>query len=151
MTDRAVDQRLGPSTEHTAISLQPIGRIATPWTTPEACPRRPWFQPEPARITLHARYRSAAEGLDLGNRVYVLWWAHTAIRTALLRQPSTGAPAIGVLAGRGPDRPNPIGLTLAEILAIELPHLHVRGMDCVDGTALLDLKPVLPLDERSPQ
>lgn len=151
MSGRAADQPPGPSTEHGAMSLQPIGRIATPWATPETCPRHPWSRPEPARITLHERYRSAAAGLNPGDRVYVLWWAHAATRTALRRRPSTGAPATGVLAGRGPDRPNPIGLTLAELLAVDLPHLRVRGMDCVDGTALLDLKPVLPLDERSSQ
>lgn len=137
--------------EHDHVTLRPIGRIATPWPTTDACPRNPWLRPEPARITLHEGYSIAADGLARGARVYVLWWAHTAVRSALRRRPSASAPAMGVLAGRGPDRPNPIGLTLAEVLSVELPHLAVRGLDCVDGTPLLDLKPALRLDDRSYQ
>ncbi|MGH3620263.1 MAG: TrmO family methyltransferase domain-containing protein [Sciscionella sp.] len=131
--------------------LHILGRIRTPYTDTSACPRQPWHQPAESVIEVDSEYQQATEGLAVGTRLHVLWWAHGANRDLRQRSPTAGAAPLGVLAGRGVDRPNPIGLTLAEVTAIEPGRISVRGMDCVDGTPLLDLKPAIPVRDEHMQ
>jgi tRNA-Thr(GGU) m(6)t(6)A37 methyltransferase TsaA len=129
-----------------AYSVRPVGVIWTPYDRKSTCPRWPWTQPAISRITLYQPFCPAAAGLATGMRVYMLWWAGQADRSTIARRPAEGQARQGVFTSRGPDRPNPIGLTLAVIVAADLPSLLVRGADCVDGTPLLDLKPALAAD-----
>jgi len=85
------------------------------------------------------------EGIQTGDKLFVLCWLHMADRKTLRVHPK-GNPAIpkrGVFATRSPDRPNPIGLCLVDVLAVEGPVLKVRGLDAVDGTPIVDLKPYI--------
>jgi tRNA-Thr(GGU) m(6)t(6)A37 methyltransferase TsaA len=127
-------------------SVRPVGVISTPYGRTSECPRWPWTQSAISRATLYEPFFAAADGLRAGMRVYLLWWADQADRSVLTRRPAAGHPVQGVFISRGPDRPNPIGLTLAVIVAVDLPELLVRGADCVDGTPLLDLKPAFTAD-----
>lgn len=129
-----------------AGSVRPVGVISTPYDRTGACPRWPWTQSAISRVTLYEPFSRAADGLQAGMRVYLLWWADQASRGVLARRPVAGQPPAGVFTSRGPDRPNPIGLTLAVIVAVDLPELLVRGADCVDGTPLLDIKPAFTAD-----
>lgn len=129
-----------------AYSMRPVGVISTPYDRKSTCPRWPWTQPAISRITLYQPFCPAAAGLTIGMHVYLLWWADQADRSVLARRPAAQQACQGVFTSRGPDRPNPIGLTLAVIVATDLPSLLIRGADCVDGTPLLDLKPALAAD-----
>ena len=130
----------------TACSLWPVGVISTSYGSTDACPRWPWTQPAVSRITLYEPFSGAADGLGTGTRVYLLWWADQADRGVLTRRPAAGQPLEGVFTSRGPDRPNPICLTLVVVVAVDLPELFVRGADCVDGTPLLDIKLAITAD-----
>lgn len=132
--------------QDTSYGLQQVGVISTSYGSTGACPRWPWTQPAISRVTLYEPFSRAADGLQAGTRVYLLWWADRADRGALIRRPATGQPLQGVFTSRGPDRPNPIGLTLAVVVEVDLPELLVRGADCVDGTRLLDIKPAFTAD-----
>jgi tRNA-Thr(GGU) m(6)t(6)A37 methyltransferase TsaA len=91
----------------------------------------------------------ALEGLDVGDEVIVLTWLHEAPRDILRVHPrgDVSRPVQGVFSTRAPVRPNPIGLHRVRIAAIDGPRLRVSDMEAVDGTPVLDVKPVLG-DER---
>jgi tRNA-Thr(GGU) m(6)t(6)A37 methyltransferase TsaA len=93
------------------------------------------------------RYLDALGGLAQFSHAWLLTWLggadHTAADVALRQRPflRPNGPPMGIFAMRGPRRPNPIGLSLVEIVAVEGPALRFRGVDMVDGTPLLDIKP----------
>ena len=119
-----------------------IGRIRTPWTTRSACPRRGDPDQGPlCRIELDPRWLPALEGLAGRDRLQILYWMHLARRDAVLQNPDFGNRATGTFALRSPLRPNPIASSIVRLLSVEGPVLAVRGLDCIDGTPLLDLKP----------
>lgn len=119
-----------------------IGRIRTPWTTRSACPRRGDPDQGPlCRIELDPRWLPALEGLAGKDRLQILYWMHLARRDAVLQNPDFGPRATGTFALRSPLRPNPIASSIVRLLSVEGSVLAVRGLDCVDGTPLLDLKP----------
>ncbi|MGL5825719.1 MAG: TrmO family methyltransferase domain-containing protein [Nocardioides sp.] len=128
-----------------------LGRIHTPYATVAACPRHPWTQPMHAVIEVHEMFGAIIEGIPSGSRAHVLWWAHRADRGLRSRRLSEGTEPLGVCVGRGVDRPNPIGLTLVEVLAVHARRLTVRGMDCLDGSPLIDIKPALTLPDHTLQ
>jgi tRNA-Thr(GGU) m(6)t(6)A37 methyltransferase TsaA len=82
-------------------------------------------------------------GIHAGDKLFVMCWFHMADRETLRVHPrgDSAIPKRGVFATRSPDRPNPIGLSLVDVLAVEGPILKVRGLDAVDGTPVVDLKP----------
>jgi tRNA-Thr(GGU) m(6)t(6)A37 methyltransferase TsaA len=85
------------------------------------------------------------DGIQAGDKLFVMCWFHMADRETLRLHPR-GDPSIpkrGVFATRSPDRPNPIGLSLVDVLAVDGPIIKVRGLDAVDGTPVVDLKPYI--------
>lgn len=131
----------------TALSgqLRFIGWIHTPYRDIADCPRRPWARDTESVIEIGPEYLDVVDGLTVATRLHVLWWAHRANRDIRRRRPAEGAPLLGVLASRGVHRPNPIGLTPVEVIGLGPGRVTVRGMDCIDGTPLLDLKPVVSI------
>jgi len=98
-----------------------------------------------SRIVLAPDFVSGLSGLERGMKVLVVFVFHRAEGYELLQHPrgDRSRPKRGVFALRSPNRPNPIGVTDVELLAIEENVLTVRGLDAIDGTPLLDLKPVV--------
>jgi tRNA-Thr(GGU) m(6)t(6)A37 methyltransferase TsaA len=89
--------------------------------------------------------------LVVGDEVLVLTWLDRADRDVLVVHPrgDPQRPRLGVFSTRWPDRPNPVGLHRVEILAIDETRLRVRGLEAIDGTPVVDIKPVLgPIAER---
>jgi len=127
------------------LMLRPIGHVITGYRTPEECPRNISPDNPPSRLLIDERYRPALLGMRAGEFYDVLYWLDRGDRSdAMLVQTSrrTGGP-IGVFCKRSPNRPNPIGLSRVELLAIDGASLTVGGLDCIDGTPLLDIKPAV--------
>lgn len=119
-----------------------IGRIETPWATRAECPRQgdPEGGPD-CTVSLDARWRPALKGIAIGDRLQLLYWMDRARRDLVVQAPSGRDETLGTFALRSPNRPNPIASSSVRLLAIDGLRLTVRGLDCVSGTPLLDIKP----------
>ena len=117
-----------------------IGTIRTPWQTRRDCPKRGSVDGPICTIVVDARWREALTGLASHKRIQVLYWMHQARRDLALQSPF-GKETTGTFALRSPVRPNPIASSIVELVAIDGTSVQVRGLDCLDGTPLIDLKP----------
>jgi tRNA (adenine37-N6)-methyltransferase len=118
-----------------------IGVIRTPWTSPLDCPRQGRHDGPVCRIEVRDPWVAALDGIDDFERIEVLYWLHEARRDLVRQSPGDDGNTRGTFAIRSPVRPNPIGTSVVTLVAREGPILNVRGLDCLDGTPLLDLKP----------
>lgn len=122
-------------------SLVFIGVIETPYATRDDCPRQGNPDGPPCRIVVADPWVAALDGLARYARVEVLYWMHQARRDLVTQSPRGSGETIGTFALRSPVRPNPVATSLCALVAIEGNVLIVRGLDCVTGTPLIDLKP----------
>jgi tRNA-Thr(GGU) m(6)t(6)A37 methyltransferase TsaA len=125
--------------------LRPIGRVESPLTDPAVAPKQGDEGAPDARIVIEAEYRAALDGLEHGTDVVLLTWLDRADRNTLAVHPrdDPANPMRGVFATRSADRPNPIGLHPARVVAIDETGLTLQGIEAVDGTPVIDIKPVL--------
>lgn len=123
-------------------SLYFIGTIRTPWVSRAECPKRgdPENGPE-CRIELDRRYARGLEGLETYDDIAVLYWMGGARRDLVVQNPKHEGRLVGTFALRSPVRPNPIALSLVRLLGMDGTVLTVRGLDCLDRTPLIDIKP----------
>lgn len=131
--------------------LSPVGWVESPLTDRATAPKQGDEGAPIARIRLRAEMIDAAAGLQAGAEVLVLTWLHRANRAALVVYPRSDVarPPTGVFATRSPDRPNPIGLHRVTVIDLDGPVLTVRNLEAIDGTPVIDVKPVLgSLDTR---
>jgi tRNA (adenine37-N6)-methyltransferase len=118
-----------------------IGRIHTPWTDRLACPRQGREDGPTCRIEIFEPWVAALDGIAQFERLEVLYWLHLSRRDLVLQSPRHDGAARGAFSLRTPVRPNPIGTQMVRLLRVEGASLFVRGLDCLDGTPLIDLKP----------
>ena len=125
--------------------LVPIGHVESNLTAPAYAPKQGGEGAPEAWLVLDAGVLDALDGTEPGDRVVVLTWLHRARRDVLRVHPRDDPrnPLRGVFGTRSADRPNPIGLHEVEIVAIEGDRVRVRPLEAVDGTPILDLKPVI--------
>jgi tRNA-Thr(GGU) m(6)t(6)A37 methyltransferase TsaA len=133
-----------PLPDRTDFGLYVIGAIRTPWRTREACPRRGSHDGPLCTLVLDPLWQTALTGLKPGDRLQVLYWMHRARRDLVLQAPRNAPHPIGTFALRSPVRPNPIASSVVVLETIDGGALQVRGLDCMDGTPLLDIKPERP-------
>ncbi len=128
--------------------LRPVGRVHSPLTDPSSAPKQGDEGAPEAAIEIEPEFAAALDGLDAGDEVLVLTWLDRADREALSVHPrgDSSRPQQGVFATRSPHRPNPIGLHRVRILAIDGNRLRVADLEALDGTPVLDLKPLLSAD-----
>jgi tRNA-Thr(GGU) m(6)t(6)A37 methyltransferase TsaA len=117
-----------------------IGTIRTPWKSRQECPKRGSTDGPICTIVIDERWRDGLTGLAGHPRVQVLYWMDKARRDLVLQTPFQKETR-GTFALRSPVRPNPIASSLVELVAVDGARLQVRGLDCLDGTPLIDLKP----------
>ena len=141
MTD--IEDRLDPI---------PIGVVESSLIDPAAAPKQGHEGAPEAWIAIDPALADGLGGIAAGDRVIVLTWLHRAQRDVLRVHPrdDPANPMRGVFSTRSADRPNPIGLHEVEVVALDGPRLRVRDLEAVDGTPVLDLKPVLGPSERPP-
>ncbi len=122
-------------------SLYFIGRLRTPWSDRSQCPRRgdPEAGPD-CRVELDPRWIEGLTGVEGRERIQLLYWMHLSRRDLMRQNPNFGGASVGTFSLRSPVRPNPIAATVVRLLRVEGPVLTVRGLDCVDGTPLIDIK-----------
>jgi tRNA-Thr(GGU) m(6)t(6)A37 methyltransferase TsaA len=118
-----------------------IGRIRTPWTRREDCPKNARESDAVCTVEVDARWLGALTGVETCSHLLVLYWMDRARRDLVLQAPRHYAEKRGTFALRSPVRPNPIAASVVRLVAIEGTKLSVVGLDCLDGTPLLDLKP----------
>ena len=146
---RAGELRAAPPTEFDA-GLYFIGRIRTPWRTLSECPKNSGEADAVCTIELDARYAPGLKDVETCTHLVVLYWMGEAPRDLIVQQPRHYAEPHGVFALRSPARPNPIALSVVQLLGVEGSVLRVRGIDCLDGTPLLDLKPYFASTDSKP-
>jgi tRNA-Thr(GGU) m(6)t(6)A37 methyltransferase TsaA len=127
------------------MELRAIGSVSSPLRDREAAPKQGDEGAPEAVLEIASEYAPALEGIAAGDEVLVLTWLDRADRDVLTTHPrdDRSRPEIGVFATRSPDRPNPIGLHRVRVLAVDGGSLRVADLEALDGTPVLDLKPVL--------
>ncbi|HET7120789.1 MAG TPA: tRNA (N6-threonylcarbamoyladenosine(37)-N6)-methyltransferase TrmO [Solirubrobacterales bacterium] len=125
--------------------LRPVGHVSSPLSERATAPKQGDEGAPEATVEIAAEYESALRGLEAGDELLVLTWFHQADRETLAVHPrgDRDREEAGVFATRSPDRPNPIGLHRVRVLAVDGPRLRVADLEAIDGTPVLDLKPVL--------
>ncbi len=130
-----------PLPDRTDAHLVFIGRIRTPFLTRDDCPRQGRPDGPVCRIEIHEPWRPALKGLEQYKAIEVIYWLHQARRDLVQQSPKSDGNVTGTFALRSPLRPNPIAVSLVSLVAVEPDGLLVRGLDCLDGTPLVDIKP----------
>jgi tRNA-Thr(GGU) m(6)t(6)A37 methyltransferase TsaA len=127
------------------LTLVPVGRVESPLTDRSQAPKQGHEGAPDAWIAFEPAVADAIRDLEPGTEVIVLTWFDRAHRDVLMTRPrdDPAADERGVFSTRSPDRPNPIGLHRVEVLAVEGLRVHVRNLEAIDGTPVVDVKPVL--------
>ena len=135
----------------TDFTVRPIGRVNSPLSSTADAPRQGDEGAPDAYLILVADVQTALDGIAVGDEIVVLSWLHEADRSVLKVHPRGDLNRVeqGVFSTRSASRPNPIGLHRVRVLGIDGIRVHVSGLEAIDGTPILDLKPVLSsIEER---
>ncbi len=146
-----VDGDESAAVERQLYELRPIGRVVSSLVDRETAPKQGDEGSPEAWVVFEPSVREGLRDLQPGSDVLVLTWLDRASRDVLRVHPrgDPGNPEQGVFSTRSPDRPNPIGLHRVGIVSIEGTRILVRNLEALDGTPVLDVKPVLgPVSER---
>jgi tRNA-Thr(GGU) m(6)t(6)A37 methyltransferase TsaA len=127
------------------IELTPIGRVESELTDQALAPKQGLEGAPDAWLVFEPTVLDALEGIEPGAEVIVLTWLDRARRDVLRVHPRADLanPLTGVFNTRSADRPNPIGLHPVQVAAVEGARVRVRGLEAIDGTPIVDVKPVL--------
>ena len=118
-----------------------IGRIRTPWTSRQDAPRQGRHDGPVCRLEIFEPWVPALKGIDFYSNLEVIYWLHQSRRDLVLQSPKDNRSTRGTFSLRSPQRPNPIGTSIVKLVGVEGSTVLVRGLDCLDETPLLDLKP----------
>ncbi len=118
-----------------------IGRIHTPWSNRLLCPRQGREDGPICRIEIFDPWVPALDGVERFQRLELLYWLDQSRRDIVKQSPANNGETHGAFSLRTPVRPNPIGTSLAVFVERKDNWLMVRGLDCLNGTPLLDIKP----------
>jgi tRNA-Thr(GGU) m(6)t(6)A37 methyltransferase TsaA len=133
------------------FDIQPIGWVQSPLVDRDTAPRQGDEGAPDAWLVFRPEVRPGLRDLEVGREIILLTWLDRARRDALLVHPrgDPDKPVRGVFSTRSPDRPNPIGLHIVQITAIDGTRIRVRNLEALDATPIVDVKPVLgPISER---
>ena len=131
-------------------TLEFIGQIRTPYKNLDDCPRNIDPAGPLCELVLNNEMKDGVSGLIPGQKILVLYWFDEVDRKICQLESRKKGKRTGVFALRSPQRPNPIGAAVVRIEDIKNNCIFVKGLDCLDGTPLLDIKPAI-LDERAQQ
>jgi len=125
--------------------LRPVGYVRSSLKSRSEAPRQGNEGAPSASIEVEPAWRAGLSGIEVGHELIVLSWFHEARRDVLKLHPRNdpSLPVTGVFATRSPDRPNPIGLHRVRVLSVGDGSLEVEPLEAIDGTPIIDIKPVL--------
>ena len=129
------------SEEKCSMALVPIGVIQSPYKRREDIPRQGRLSQEICEIEVFPEYALGLKDIEQCSHLFVLFWLHLGDRSRLLATPPHDRKEHGVFSTRSPSRPNLIALDIVELLEVKGNRITVRGMDALDGSILLDIKP----------
>jgi tRNA (adenine37-N6)-methyltransferase len=118
-----------------------IGRIRTPWRSREDTPRQGSHSGPVCRLEIFEPWVPALKSVDFYDHLEVIYWLHHSRRNLVLQSPKHDGRTRGTFSLRSPVRPNPIGTSIVKLVGVEGSTVLVRGLDCLDETPLIDLKP----------
>ncbi|MBL6974382.1 MAG: tRNA (N6-threonylcarbamoyladenosine(37)-N6)-methyltransferase TrmO [Deltaproteobacteria bacterium] len=125
--------------------IRRIGILRTPWTRQEGTPIQGHMAPEAEGVVeMDPEYTAGLADVDGFSHLVLLYWLHRSEGFELRIQPYLDGRKRGVFSTRAPRRPNPIGLTVVRLLEVDGPRIRVSGVDMLDGTPLIDIKPFIP-------
>ncbi|HEU4896271.1 MAG TPA: tRNA (N6-threonylcarbamoyladenosine(37)-N6)-methyltransferase TrmO [Actinomycetota bacterium] len=129
----------------TRYEVSPVGRVESPLLDPKTAPKQGIEGAPEAWLVFNGDVAEAARDLAVGDEVFVLTWLHRARRDVLAVHPRDDPrnPETGVFSTRSQDRPNPVGLHRVEVAAVDGRRVLVRDLEAIDGTPIVDVKPVL--------
>ena len=132
----------------TIYTIEPIGIVRSALTRLEDAPMQGDEGAPEAWLELESRVVEGLVGINAGDELLVLTWLHLAQRDVLRVHPrgDLNRPLTGVFATRSPDRPNPVGLHRVSVLEVTEQKLRVAPLEAIDGTPIVDIKPVLTSD-----
>ncbi len=122
-----------------------IGRVRTPWKVRKDCPKNARESDAVCTVEVGERFRDALKDVASCSHLVLLYWMDKSPRNLVLQVPGYLGVQRGTFALRSPARPNPIAMSVVRLLGIEGGSLSVIGLDCLDGTPLLDIKPLFRL------
>jgi len=122
-------------------SLYYIGRIHTPWTERKDCPKNARESEAVCTIEVDPRWAQALKDVESCSHLVLLYWMDRSRRDIVLQVPRHYGVQRGTFALRSPARPNPIAMSVVRLLKVDGNRLEVVGLDCLDGTPLIDIKP----------
>jgi tRNA-Thr(GGU) m(6)t(6)A37 methyltransferase TsaA len=132
------------------VIFQPIGIIHSPFTSLEEMPIQPSSETSgPGTIEVFPEFSDGLKDLEGFSHIYILYHLHRVKSSKLTVTPFLDDLPHGIFATRAPSRPNPIGLSLVELVRVENNTLHVNRVDVLDNTPLLDIKPYVPQFEEA--
>ena len=143
---RSLENHGGSVMQESDYVLYPIGFLQSPLKEPGEAPRQGREGAPDAWLEVNASVAEGLEALAVGDEIIVITWLHKAQRDILKVHPrgDETVPLAGVFATRSPDRPNPLGLHRVTVLEIAGARLKVGPIEAIDGTPVVDIKPVLP-------
>ena len=142
-----------PLPDHFDASLYFIGRIRTPWKERKDCPKNARVSRESGvvcTIEVDPRWQQALPGVETCSHLIILYWMHEARRDLVVQKPRRAEGGRPTFSVRSPVRPNPIALSVVELRKVDGTRLEVVGLDCLDGTPLLDIKPYFATTDAIP-
>jgi tRNA-Thr(GGU) m(6)t(6)A37 methyltransferase TsaA len=128
-----------------------IGRIHTPWTERKECPKNARESDAVCTIALEPAFAEGLKDVETCTHLVVLYWMDRAPRNLVLQVPGHYGNQHGTFALRSPARPNPVAMSVVKLLGVEGNTLSVIGLDCLDGTPLIDIKPYFASTDSVPE
>lgn len=147
MTNKVPEFGIRPGEKAVELPAQPdaslyfIGRIHTPWRERKDCPKNARESDAVCTVELDQRFAEGLKDVESCSHLILLYWMDRAPRNLVLQAPAHYGVQRGTFALRSPARPNPIALSVVRLVGIDGNTLKVVGLDCLDGTPLLDIKP----------
>lgn len=131
------------------MEITPIGIIHTPHASKETCPIQPAFAAEAeGRVELFREYEAGLKDIETFSHIYLLYYLDRAGNIEMVRHTFLDDEPHGIYASRHPCRPNGIGMSIVRLLGRDGNILQVQGVDMLDRTPLLDIKPYMPKFDR---
>jgi tRNA-Thr(GGU) m(6)t(6)A37 methyltransferase TsaA len=129
----------------TNYSVKPIGTIRSSLKKRKNAPRQGYLSAPEAWLEIAPRFTKCVEGIASGEEIILITWLHQARRNVMKVHPQSDKnnPLTGVFATRSPDRPNPLGLHRVKVLEIQGNRIKIGPLEAIDGTPVVDIKPVL--------